>query len=43
LALVALAALSGFGAGFRGFDNYGIVKELIDMRADFDAKIEEEE
>jgi ankyrin repeat protein len=30
--------LAAFGARFRGFDNYGIVKELIDMRADVNAK-----
>jgi hypothetical protein len=30
---LALVALSALRAGFRGFDNYGIVKELIDRRA----------
>jgi ankyrin repeat protein len=37
---LALAALE---AGFRGFDNYDIVKELIDRRADLNAKIVKEE
>jgi ankyrin repeat protein len=31
-------ALAALGARFRGFDNYGIVKELIDRRADLNAK-----
>jgi ankyrin repeat protein len=35
---LALAGLTALGAWFRGFDNYGIVKELIDRRADLNAK-----
>jgi ankyrin repeat protein len=31
-------ALTAFGAEFRDFDNYGIVKEFIDRRADFNGK-----
>jgi ankyrin repeat protein len=31
-------ALAALGAGFRDFDNYGIIKEFIDRRADVNAK-----
>jgi hypothetical protein len=40
---LALSALSALAAGFRGFDNYDVVKELIDRRAEVNAKILEEE
>jgi hypothetical protein len=39
----AFGAFGALGARFRGFDNYGVVKELIDRRADVNAKIVEEE
>jgi ankyrin repeat protein len=35
---LALAAFAALGAGFRCFDNYGVVKGLIDRRADVNAK-----